>query len=191
MKMVFYCDIGSLSDNFDFSNFSIERKNYVESYRDSKSRKQSYYVWKLLLYAIEKCGFEYNKSQFKKEKSSRKWFNEKGDYYFSLSHSNNVVAVAVSKYLIGVDVEKISEKILKVESRLLSNEDEVSKMTDAERLNFLTKKWTERECLIKIDKETSNFKSFVVNDNLGNDYVLTVSNCEDDVILINATDKFI
>ena len=80
-----------------------ERKQDISSTIESK-REEKFYVWKLLEYAI-KNSLDRDITEFKFFKdSNKKWHCD--DFYFSLSHGEGVVVVAVSNHLVGVDIEK-------------------------------------------------------------------------------------
>lgn len=43
--------------------------------------------------------------------------------FISISHSNNLVVIAVSKSKVGIDIEKIDDKALRLASKFISNEN--------------------------------------------------------------------
>ncbi len=72
--------------------------------------------------------------------------------FISISHSRNKVAIAFSEaFQIGVDIEKISEKILLVKSKFLHPEEK------HEDLTSLTKVWCIKESVYKILPNQSVF----------------------------------
>ncbi|MBQ8427262.1 MAG: hypothetical protein IJX16_05840 [Clostridia bacterium] len=117
-----------------------ERKEYIKSISDEKRKRQSLLVWKLLEFAIYNV---YGKKQLNFFNDNGRWYDADGKINFSLSHSNNIVAVGVSDTPIGVDVEMVSEKILKLKAKLNPPEN-VENV-----IEYLTKKWTEKESLFK------------------------------------------
>ncbi len=66
-------------------------------------RRQKYCVWRLLAYALRQS-FRYDLADLHIEKQENgQWITDR--CYFSLSHSKHIVAVAVSRRPVGVDVE--------------------------------------------------------------------------------------
>lgn len=104
-----------------------------------------------------------------------------GNFYLSLSHTNNYVASIVhSDKRVGVDMEKIGNKALKVASKFLSSEEykTLSKQLDKEL--YATIYWAAKEALYKLYGKkslifakqikvvgigTNNFYGEIVNDN--------------------------
>lgn len=141
MVKVFYLDLTNYKFNFShLDNLVEDRKLYVKSIRNKKRKDQSLVVWKLLEYAINNAFGSVNVQFFN---DNGKWVDKNGKIKFSLSHSNNLVAVAVSDDEIGVDVEMVSDKILKLKSKF-----NLSK-TEQNIEEYLTIKWTEKESLYK------------------------------------------
>lgn len=169
MTKVFYCDIlnSSVKDE-DFTDFSSARQNYVMSITNSKRKAQSYYVWRLLLKACELRGYS---KVIDYDVKSGKCILE--GLYISLTHSDSIVAVAISDDSVGVDVEKILDKILKLENRFLPNIE-----YSEDKKTFLTKRWTEEESLFKSTLTKAEFASKIVFDSESNQYILTVASAE-------------
>jgi phosphopantetheinyl transferase len=74
-----------------------------------------------------------------------------GNYYLSISHTNKYVASIVHpEKLVGIDIEKISNKALKVASKFLSKEEFelLHKQTDKEL--YATIFWAAKEALYKL-----------------------------------------
>ena len=180
MVKVYYLDISKLNmpNCSDFDSLPLSRKNYLLSINDKTLQKQSYYVFKLLIKALDLNGISH-KNEFIVDNNI--WQLKSKDISFSLSHSKNIVAVAISKDFIGLDVEKIDSKLTKVEK--LFN---LSKIDNS--LENITKLWTEKESLYKlnsicnlngekinIEKEDCNFNSKLINDNDNFQYYITLS----------------
>jgi len=86
-----------------FLYLSEEDKKEALKLKNEKRRNQFVYSRSLLKYIVLKAGFEYGKI-LKKEKG--KPYFSKGFPFFSISHSGNYVAVAISDYNIGLDIQK-------------------------------------------------------------------------------------
>lgn len=133
------------------------RKEEIEKCRNSDVKEQKFYVWKLLEYALSKT-FGLGKSTLNfQKKNNGKWILE--GYNFSLSHSGNIVVVAVSDYPIGVDIQKIKtiDDPNKFKSIILSKKEK-DKYQNAKN-EKLMKIWSLKECAFK----RSNDSNFVPN----------------------------
>ncbi len=167
MNKIYYSDISNINDDIDFSSFVEIRKQYVDKITDKKQKKQSVAVWKLLEFAIAKnfpnvnVEFLYNDGRF---------YAKDNILYFSLTHSHNVVAVCVGKTLCGIDVESVSDKILKLEKKFTNEIVNYDKLSEADKKLSLTKLWTEKEAKFK-----SNNCRMVCSNVIENEYVLTLS----------------
>ena len=127
-----------------------ERYEEILSVGSEKVKAEKYYVWKLLEYGIERSlGYRMKKLEFQKGECG-KWIANKCE--FSLSHSDGVVAVAVSRKPVGIDIqlmytplsEKFADKILtQSEKALLEQTPEDSKD------KFLIERWSAKESLFK------------------------------------------
>ena len=132
-----------------------ERWEQIEVTNDKNLKIQRYFVWKLLEYALNRSfGYKLQNLSFTKSESG-KWSCK--ECYFSLSHSNDAVCVAVSRKPVGVDIEpqmkefndKISKKILN------ENEfDEFNRLNDNEKAEYLTRKWCAKESIFKQGNES-------------------------------------
>lgn len=73
-------------------------------------------------------------------------------FYFSLTHSGNMAAAIVSKSVaVGIDMELISDRVLRVRHKFLSEEEWrwVGSYNGEEKRNLLTLLWTVKETVYK------------------------------------------
>ncbi len=166
---IFYANIENNScDKSIIQAFNPVRADYVESFTDYGRKKQSLWVWKLLEYALIKVygncdfDFEFNGSFFS--------IVDHPEIKFSLSHSKNVVAVAISNNSVGVDVEVCDKKVLNLK-KSLGFEDYYTK-TEKDLIEKLTLEWTKKESLFKA-KGGKNYRYLKYNDEKF-DYFITV-----------------
>ncbi|MBQ7236680.1 MAG: hypothetical protein IJX03_05965 [Clostridia bacterium] len=180
MIKVYYCVVTEFScDEELIKSLPTVRQEYVNSITDKKRQAQSVYVWKLLEYALNK-DFNLKLIEFYQNLDGA-WALKKNEVFFSLAHSKNIVAVAVSNVKpIGIDVEQCSDKILKVEKILNAKCENFSK------IDALTLQWTKKESLYKA-KSGKNYSYIKIGDNCGNSYYLTVC-FNDDKIEFNNID---
>ena len=168
MVKVYFTDIS----NFDFNTnelpliYDKQRITYIESINDAKRKKQSFFVWLLLEYVL-RADFNVFKPKF--SFVDEKWFLKNSNVKFSITHSENIVAISISDNVqaVGVDVEIVSDKILKLQ-KLFNNLNGNVDIKD-----FLTIKWTEKESKFK-SQNKNNFSTCEIYDNNGSKYFLTV-----------------
>lgn len=140
----------------------LQRNEEINGCKNLKTRTQKYAVWKLLEYAIfDSFGKTAEETVFSKSKNG-KWTSN--ICHFSLSHSENAIAVAISNSPVGIDVERIRTLPSGIESKILSTSEieEFSTTPILEKNAYLIRKWTEKESYFKsLDKKTRS----IINDN--------------------------
>ncbi len=149
---------------YDEDIFCPLRREEIEKCRNSNIKEQKFYVWKLLEYAsFDTFGLEKSKLYFQKKKNG-KWVID--GYFFSLSHSGNIVVAAVSDSPIGVDVQKIKkfEDPNKFKAIILS-EKEKTKYLNINN-EKLMKIWSLKECAFKKSNDSTFIPSRYEIDNL-------------------------
>lgn len=130
------------------------RMQDIEAVNNEKVKREKYFVWKLLTYALERSfGKRGTGVSFKKE-SYGGW--SAGEFEISLSHSGSALAVAVSKAPVGIDIERIrvrsSEKF--AEHILTPSElSEFENVSEDKRDAYLIGKWTAKEAIFKSRKQ--------------------------------------
>ena len=76
----------------------------------------------------------------------------------SISHSKQLVAIIVSELKTGIDIEIISERVLKVKNKFLSSSDNIDDSQED-----LTIAWSTKECIFKWhQKGNLNFKDDIL-----------------------------
>ena len=169
--------------------YPTERQEYIQSTSNEVLRNQRYFVWKLLEYALKNSfGFDFKEMKFNLNEQGR-WECDK--CYFSLSHSNNVVAVAVSDSLVGVDIESSNRSVSDTLYKKILTDKEISEyinMEKSEQKNYLIKKWTAKESLFKMGeskvfhpKELQNDRKVYTNTIILNDIAFCYSVTNDNI----------
>ena len=144
----------------------VERNEEILACSDKKVKREKYFVWKLL----EKVLLDFHgiaDLALAKKNPSGKW--EGLGVHFSLSHSKNLLAVAVSDSVVGVDVQV---------ERPLKNQGVIEKVfSEFEREEFfkndeffdaeIIKAWTKKESVFKMLGE-SNFLKIAKHLNIAN-----------------------
>ena len=183
-------------ESFSEPLLCAERQMEVDGISNERARREKYYVWRLLEYAIKNSlGADASRLCFTKGKN-RKWSCEGFD--FSLSHSMEALAVAISDMAVGIDVEKIRVRNAERMAEYMLTQDErveYKSITVNERDEWLIGKWCAKEAIFKSQNkdvfapskiETSEFfceqRSFEI---AGEKYILAVAANEyDDVNVI-------
>ena len=160
-----------------------ERDEEVRNCTNEEVAKEKYYVWKLLEYALERTfGKKMKKLVFAKTYCG-KWVCE--GYEFSLSHSHGVVAVAVSRKPVGVDIELDHQMKEGIEKKILSDVEfaEFEGVDKDKKNDYLLTKWTQKESVFKTmnltsysikDVKTESVKTFKIQEG-ERDYYLSVT----------------
>ena len=137
-----------------------ERNKEIASVGSEKVRREKYFVWKLMLYALERSlGLHEKNTEFTKEEYGG--WSVKGAHV-SLSHSGGAIAVAVSRAPVGVDIEKIAPPKSESMAERIMNEAELSEyssLPDGEKEERLISIWTAKEAIFK----SKHIKSFIPN----------------------------
>lgn len=124
------------------------REEEISACKNEKVRREKYCVWKLLEYAVERSlGKKLNGARFTKTPSG-KWQSPLCE--FSLSHSKNAVAVAISTQPVGVDIEIFRpEKLQGLAEKFLTPPEFAVYENTERKAEYLFEKWTQKESIFK------------------------------------------
>ena len=163
---VYYSDITNCSyDDSHIEAFPLLRRDYVKSITDDNRKRQSVFVWLLLEEMLKEIKVKGNFSVDAKGK----WRIIGDDVKFSLAHSGNIVIVALTDCeYVGVDVEKCSEKVLK-----LKNKFKDFNVGNVSCVEYFAREWTKKESSFKAGKKCE-FYSRKIFDKNGDEYFLTL-----------------
>ena len=132
------------------------RNEMIQRCTDTLTQQQRYCVWKLLDYALLECYGKGVKDFNFYIDDNGKW-NCRNGVHFSLTHCNNVVAVALCNHFVGVDVESVANFERHVASTefaeriLTDNEKELLQNTSAvHKTEMLAQLWTKKESFFKL-----------------------------------------
>lgn len=171
-----------------------ERQREIDLYKNERARLSKYYAFKLLEHALKEVFGANMKDCNLTSGKNGKWTCDICE--FSVSHCENIVAVAVASRPVGVDVEKVNLARFdeKLQRRIL-NEIELSSildMTEAEKRNYANRLWTVKEAEFKRNGGT-RFVASAINtadvlsrtmllESGGSEYYLSVAcDCERDI----------
>ena len=135
------------------------RNDDIVNSASEKVRKEKFCAWKLLEYAfLQVFGKAMREISFTRSQNG-KWACD--FCYFSLSHSENMVAVAISDAPVGVDIEKIAP--VKNQARMAEKILTETELAEYQRLalspaanEFLLEAWTKKESLFKLGSVDDN-----------------------------------
>ncbi len=115
--------------------------------KSEKVKKQKYAVWQLLKWVIEKqYNLTFEDIVFSKSPNG-KWLADK--IFFSLSHTNDFVAVCVDNQPIGLDIEVLDEfTMTKSLFRYTTTDKEKTKYKSPSAVDIATL-WTKKEAIFK------------------------------------------
>lgn len=134
-----------------------ERRAEIASVSNENVKREKYFVWQLLCYALERSfGPKAKKMKFAKQKHGG-W--SVGELSVSLSHGEGALAVAVSRAPVGVDIQgAASLRDEKIASRILTDGElsEYEKTPPEQRRERLIAIWTAKEAIFK-SKGMDNF----------------------------------
>ncbi len=161
----------------------VERNDHIRAAKDDLLRRQRYWVWKLLRFAL--CE-QFGDVELDLAQADGKWFESGGRAHFSLSHSGNAVAVAVASFPVGVDVQSLSFGNLGGLAKRICTPKELARFDNLpqnERKSYLAELWSLKESIFKLSgngvflpcltpAKVANAHSFFVFDN---SYVLSVA----------------
>jgi len=99
--------------------------------------------------------------------SRKPYLNEKQNLFISISHSKNYCALGSSSSEIGIDIEEMSPRIERISARFVHRDEE--KFIGANRLLDLTKIWTMKEAMFKLnDRLGIEFKTeLIIEEQIG------------------------
>ena len=136
--------------------FPEERQNEIIAKRSPLARRESYFAWRLLEYAVmQTFGEELHAVGL--EKKEGRWSAR--DFDISISHGGGALAVALSKSPVGIDLEPLEgDSDGEGVARRFFNDEELSlylsSPEDARRESFL-RIWTAKEAIFKAQSRTS------------------------------------
>ena len=145
--------LAKIPDGVTVKELCVKQRNKeINSCGAEKVRIEKYCVFKLLEYALERTfGLKMPKIKLNKNKAGR-W--ECPDCYLSLSHTDNIVCVALSRKPVGVDVESSNAKKEQAFANKILTNAELDEYNQAiDKQTYLSEKWSQKESIFKtLDK---------------------------------------
>lgn len=108
MSSVFIKKITNNINSIDLNNINKERKKYLDKLKNNR-KYVSYAAWKLLHdVVLEKYHLDIEQLELSYNEYNKPYFKE---FYFNISHTDDLIVVGISNNSIGVDIEKIRQNI--------------------------------------------------------------------------------
>ncbi len=94
---------------------------------------------------------------------NRKPFIEGNSFHISISHSNNLSSILLSRnHKVGIDLEFMSHRISKISHRFINEKEQITPDEDLKRYHLYIH-WCAKEALYKIcDKQDINFRKNII-----------------------------
>ncbi len=165
MTEVFLCRIPNISDN-EFSgllNFvSPERRDKVLRLKQKDKQKQSLFAGLLLNKVLcNRLNTDSGSLSFAVSDKGKPYLLNHRNIEFSISHTDGLVAVALSDKAVGIDIEKIRPVDLKISERFFSKADMTYIFNgETDKAERFFEVWTKKEAVAKHSGEglADNFK---------------------------------
>jgi phosphopantetheinyl transferase (holo-ACP synthase) len=143
---------------------NLEKNNFLSLFVEPKSPINTTYITdkeKLLLNSISN---ENRKQEFIQTRRLRNetighaeiLYNEAGkplltdsDDFISISHSQSYIGILKAPFNVGLDIEEVNERILKIRKRFLNDEEQVLFGRSIENLTIA---WTLKEAMFKLNE---------------------------------------
>lgn len=127
---------------------------HCQSYKEERLKQASLFAWITLSKNID-----VNKVKFTKNGKPYLVGNKK---YFSLSHSFNLIAIAIDSKPVGIDLEMLlpSNIASMLANRLLTGSKLIAYYKAKDREVWFTKYWTKYEAFCKLKDKSFNFSCF-------------------------------
>ncbi len=140
----------------------IELTNQTTDIKNEIKRKEFYASRILIEKMCEALNLNYQGIK-KDDKGKPHLINSK--YHVSISHKFPYVSVIIDTKKCGVDIERIDEKVKKIKSKFLSEEEE---LIIGENLKKLVEYWSMKETAYKVEGNTIPLKSIEIKEKLEN-----------------------
>ena len=158
-------DIDVLRSEVRLKESSITRLNSMKSV----SHQKGFLAVRMLLQYIDYNDFDLYYDAFGKPHLKPQGCSIKG-VEISISHSNDFSAIVISKQKVGLDIEQLKDKTLKIASRFM-DVSHLEGLNDEEKIKKATVIWGIKESIFKIKNEVGiSFLYHIFEDNFRFDY---------------------
>lgn len=179
-----YCDISDMQYNGE-SILSAHFLNRFYEYKNEKDKLRVFVSYQILKKMLAEKNIELDKLRIVTENNKPEFDFEDVGLYFNISHSGNIVAVALCDCPVGIDVQIEKTPNIKLCERYFGK-IETNKILKSKNANLAyAKHWADYESLIKLinnEEELKNPKlklnkvSKTLKDKQKNNYALCIKN---------------
>ena len=132
-------------DEVRYPVFPRERELELEGISSDSLRREKYHAWRLLEYALEKSlGILLTEAELYRH-SSGKWLSPHAE--LSIAHGGGAIAVAISRFPVGLDIEKCGRALDRGFAERMLTEKELN--TLGEDGGEILRIWCKKEALFK------------------------------------------
>ncbi len=97
--------------------------------------------------ACKKYNIDTSALEIERNAHGKPYFKNLPDFHFNISHSHDLIVVAVSEHPVGIDIEKNRVPNLRIAKRFCS--DEQAYITESDCKNRFFEVWTKKEACLK------------------------------------------
>lgn len=153
MIKIYFDDISTIDykEVFDsiFDTLPKSRQDRVNSYKNEKDKKLSLLGSRLLVKGLKKLGFDNCVDKIETDENGKPYIPGT-PVYFSISHSGDMVMVAVCRFPIGCDIQFVEKNNIELAKRYF-NENEIEEINDSDDpIRCFYKYWTIKESYMKL-----------------------------------------
>ena len=158
--------IWKIKESLDALSILTDQKTDVKN----ENKKKEFYASRVL---IEKMCEELNIlfEGIRKDNNGKPHLI-KSKYHISISHKFPYVSVIFNTKKCGIDIERIDEKVKKIKSKFLSEEEE---LVVGENLKKLVEYWSMKETAYKVDGTTIPLKNIEIREKIKNLYSCSIN----------------
>ncbi len=158
--------IWKIKESLDSLSILTDQKTDVKN----ENKKKEFYASRVL---IEKMCEELNIlfEGIKKDNNGKPHLI-KSKYHISISHKFPYVSVIFDTKKCGIDIERIDEKVKKIKSKFLSEDEE---LVVGENLKKLVEYWSIKETAYKVDGTTIDLKNIEIREKIKNLYSCSIN----------------
>lgn len=115
-----------------------------------ENERNAFFKKNILKYVLKvHYQLEFNELDFKNNKYGKPFLKNVDEIFFNISHSADVYACAISKNIVGIDVQKIQTVSESVYDKFCTPEEIASILNASDRNAEFVKIWTKKEAYIK------------------------------------------
>ncbi len=176
-------DFNTLFREVSLKDTSLAR---LESMK-SESHQKGFLAVRMLLQHIGYTDFNLNYDELGKPYLSGKMENGRQEFpHISISHSNGFSAICISNENIGIDLEQLKPKTLRIASRFMDI-SHLENLSESEKIEKATVIWGIKESIFKIKNEIGiSFPNHIFEDN----FLLTDKKATAQLHFNNTVEKF-